>query len=82
MIANPPPPPSWRKPAGVLLIVALIAFWAGAVASLAEVVGVWPIWAQTAFYIVAGTAWVLPLRPLLVWMETPPRSSRGGGPRA
>lgn len=72
MIANPPPPPSWRKPAGVLFIVALIAIWALAVASLAETVTTWPILGQTLFYIVAGTAWVLPLRPLLVWMQAPP----------
>lgn len=72
MIANPPPPPSWRKPAGVLLICGLIAIWAFAVASLAETVGTWPIWGQTIFYVVAGIAWVLPLRPLLVWMEAPP----------
>lgn len=72
MIANPPPPPSWRKPAGVLLIVGLITVWALAVASLADTVGTWPTLAETAFYLVAGTAWVLPLRPLLVWMETPP----------
>lgn len=72
MIPNPPSPPSWRKPVGLALICLLILFWAVAVASLAGVVGTWPIWAQTIFYMVAGIAWVFPLRPLLVWMETPP----------
>lgn len=73
IIANPPPPPSWRKPAGVFLICALIAIWAFAVASLADTVSTWPIVGQTLFYVVAGVAWVIPLRPLLVWMEAPPR---------
>jgi hypothetical protein len=65
-----PPKPSWRKPAGVGLILLLILLWAGAVATIAEMVGsvAWPI--EALFYVVAGTAWILPLKPLLRWMET------------
>ena len=33
--------PSWRKPAGVLGILLLIAVWAAVVVSLSEVVGRW-----------------------------------------
>ena len=62
--------PSWRKPAGIFAILALIAIWAVLVASLAGIVGKWPILAQAVFYLVAGIAWVLPLKPLLRWMET------------
>lgn len=62
--------PSWRKPAGIFFILGLIVIWAVLVASLAGRVGNWPILAQAAFYLVAGIAWILPLKPLLRWMET------------
>ena len=62
--------PSWRKPAGTFAILALIALWAVAIASLAGTVGRWPVLLQTIFYLVAGIAWILPLKPLLRWMET------------
>jgi hypothetical protein len=61
--------PSWRKPVGVLAILLLIAIWAVLVASLSALVGTWPILAQSVFYLVAGIAWIFPLRPLLSWME-------------
>ena len=61
--------PSWRKPAGVGLILLLILIWAVLVASLSGYVGQapWPL--QAIFYVVAGTVWILPLKPLLTWME-------------
>lgn len=62
--------PSWRKPAGIALILLLVAVWCTAVASLAPIIGRWPGFAQAAFYLVAGLAWIVPLRPLLIWMET------------
>jgi len=62
--------PSWRKPAGIFAILALIAIWAVLVASLSSFVGQWPVVLQTLFYLVAGLAWILPLKPLLNWMET------------
>ena len=62
--------PSWRKPAGIFAIVALIAVWSVLVVSLAGEVGRWPILLQGVFYLVAGIAWILPLKPLLRWMET------------
>jgi hypothetical protein len=62
--------PSWRKPAGIFAILAIITVWAILVASLAGTVGEWPILAQALFYLIAGIGWVLPLKPLLRWMET------------
>ena len=62
--------PSWRKPAGIFAILALIAVWAVMVVSLSETVGRWPILLQAIFYLIAGLAWILPLKPLLRWMET------------
>jgi len=62
--------PSWRKPAGIFAKLALIAVWAGLVASLSTLVGSWPALFQAIFYLVAGIVWILPLKPLLRWMET------------
>ena len=62
--------PSWRKPAGILLIIALIAGWSVLVVTVAERIGGAPVLLQALFYLVAGIAWILPLKPLLRWMET------------
>jgi len=62
--------PNWRKPAGMLLILAIIVVWAALVASLSGVVGGWPWPGQLAFYVVAGIVWIAPLKPLLRWMES------------
>ena len=62
--------PSWRKPAGIFAILALIAVWAALIVSLSSEVGSWPILLQAIFYLVAGIVWILPLKPLLRWMET------------
>lgn len=62
--------PSFRKLAGVGAILALIAVWAAFVAALAPFVGRWPVLAQAPFYLVMGTVWILPLKPLLRWIET------------
>ena len=62
--------PSWRKPIGMLGILAYAMIWAVAVASLSGIVGLWPILAQAIFYVIAGTIWILPLKPVLKWMET------------
>jgi len=62
--------PSWRKPAGIFGILALIAIWAVLIVSLSSEVGRWPVPVQAIFYLVAGIVWILPLKPLLRWMET------------
>jgi hypothetical protein len=64
------PQPSWRKLAGIGLILLLIVLWAAFVASLARVVGRWPILVQAPYYLFMGVVWVIPLKPLIRWMET------------
>jgi predicted membrane channel-forming protein YqfA (hemolysin III family) len=64
------PQPSWRKPAGMLLILLIIAIWGGLVASLSPWIGRLPTLAQAVVYVVTGIVWILPMRPLLIWMET------------
>jgi len=65
-----PDQPSWRKPAGIFVILALISGWAAVIVSLSAIVGQWPILIQAIFYLIAGIVWILPLKPLLRWMET------------
>ena len=67
---SPPESPSWRKPAGALLIVALIAIWAGLVLLASPLIERLPALVQAPIYLVAGIVWILPLKPLLRWMET------------
>lgn len=62
--------PSWRRPAGIAAILLLIIVWAVLVASLSGIVGRWPILLQALFYLVAGIAWIAPLKPLLRWSQT------------
>jgi predicted membrane channel-forming protein YqfA (hemolysin III family) len=67
---NAPHAPSWRKPAGIALILLLILLWAGLVATLSSTVGEWPVLVQAPFYLFMGIAWIIPLKPLIRWMET------------
>jgi hypothetical protein len=62
--------PSTRKLAGIAMILLLIVLWAAFVASMAQLVGRWPILVQAPFYLVMGIAWIIPLKPLLRWIET------------
>jgi hypothetical protein len=67
---QPSPKPSWRKPAGILIILVMIAFLAWLVASQAQIIGQWPVLVQAIIYLIVGTIWIAPLRPLMIWMET------------
>lgn len=62
--------PRWRNPVGILLILLLIAAWSVLVVSASALLrGLpWPV--HLAYYLVAGIAWILPLKPLLRWMHT------------
>jgi len=61
--------PSGRKLLGIAFILLLIVFWAAFVAALAPMVGRWPILVQAPFYLFMGIAWIIPLKPLIRWME-------------
>lgn len=64
------PQPSWRKPAGAFAIIGIIVVWAVLIASLSSLIGRLPGLVQAPIYIIAGIVWILPLKPLLAWMET------------
>jgi hypothetical protein len=65
-----PPPPSWRKLAGIALILAIIAMWAAFVASFAPLVGKWPVLVQAPYYLLVGVVWIFPLKPLVRWIQS------------
>ena len=65
-----PPAPSARKLAGIGVILLLIVFWAGFVATLAPIVGRWPILVQAPYYLIMGTVWIIPLKPLIRWSQS------------
>lgn len=65
-----PEKPSWRKPAGIFMMIGLIMLVAIVIAVLSTRIALLPGWLQGAIYMTAGIIWILPLRPLLMWMET------------
>ena len=69
--------PSWRSLAGIFLILLLIAAWSVLAATLFGYVAgaAWPL--QALYFLVAGTAWVLPLKPLLKWIQSRNGASDG-----
>jgi hypothetical protein len=62
--------PSWRKPFGMVVILALIGTLAVLVASLAPWISRWHPLLQAPTYFFFGIIWIAPLKPLLRWMET------------
>ena len=62
--------PSWRKPLGVLAMLAGLIVYAIVAVTLLAPVTRWPILAQAVVYLIAGTIWILPLGRFLQWMET------------
>lgn len=61
--------PSIRKPVGILIILAGLAIYGLIIASFADTLGGLAKPAQALIYLILGIAWLLPLRPLLVWMN-------------
>lgn len=65
-----PPEPSWRKPAGMFGLIAYIAVYALIVSVLSDQLAGLPRLVEPLAYLVAGIAWVAPLKPLFLWMNT------------
>jgi hypothetical protein len=62
--------PSWRKPAGIIGLLFYLAVYAGIVASLVSALARMPMPLMVVAHLLLGVAWVLPLRPLFIWMNT------------
>ena len=58
-----------RKIIAGLVLLAFIAIWIFLAATIGTQLAGAPKWVQLVFYIVAGIAWVIPLRPLMRWMN-------------
>ena len=61
--------PSIRKPLGILAILGGLAIYGTLISRFAADLGALPKPAQMLAYLTLGLAWLLPLRPLLVWMN-------------
>mgnify|MGYP001765243810 CR=1 FL=1 len=59
-----------RKLIGTIIILLFVIIYALVVMALAQPIlkGAGTL-TQLAFYVVAGMAWILPIMPLIVWME-------------
>jgi hypothetical protein len=68
--AMPRPGPSSRKLAAIAAIMLLIVFWAAFVASLAPLASQWAILVQAPYYLIMGSIWIIPLKPLIRWSES------------
>ena len=58
-----------RKPVAVLVLLAFMALWIWGAGTVGSRLTEMPNWAQLIFYVVASFGWILPLRPLLKWMN-------------
>jgi|APFEC2959095136_1045048.scaffolds.fasta_scaffold00705_12 hypothetical protein len=65
-----PPEPTWRKPIGIIGLLAYLAIYALIISSFADLIGELPNLVGAVVYLAAGLAWVLPLKPLFLWMNT------------
>jgi Protein of unknown function (DUF2842). len=61
-----------RKLIGTVAILIFVLFYALIAMALADSrISQEPVLIKTIFYIVAGLAWILPVMPLIRWMERP-----------
>lgn len=58
-----------RKPIAVIVMLAFLTFWIWAAGTLGTHLTGLPRWVQLVFYVVAGIGWIIPLRPLFLWMN-------------
>lgn len=64
------PSPSFRTLAGVAGILLVVVLWASLIATFAPTVGRWPVLIQGGYYLVVGIVWIIPLKPLVRWVQT------------
>ena len=67
---NEPPPPTWRKPVGILMLLMGLVVYGTLVAAASGRIALAPVLVQAVIYMVLGIVWILPLRRFLIWMET------------
>ncbi len=59
-----------RKAVGCFALLAYLALYVAVAATLGGVLlPILPSWASPVYFVVAGVAWVAPLKPLMGWMN-------------
>ena len=61
--------PSLRKAIGSLAILVWLTAWIVGAVGVGGAIAAAPQLVVLLFYVVAGLAWVIPLRPLFLWMN-------------
>ena len=71
-----------RKLTGTVVLLAFLGVYAASAMLVAqsEPVHRAPGWAQALFFGIVGLAWILPLLPLITWMERPDPGEDVAGP--
>lgn len=64
-----------RKPLAMFLVCVFLVAYIGVAATIGSNIVDSPRWVQLVFYVVAGIAWALPLKPLMDWMNSDPNES-------
>lgn len=67
-----PDKPNWRMPAGVVAMMVWIIAWTMLASEVIGRLEPLPQWARAMLYCIAGIVWILPLRPLMLWMNRAP----------
>jgi len=67
---NDPNSPTWRKPIGMLLIILFILIWSGIAVTLIDAIDHLHFWILLPIYMFLGIAWIFPMKPMLLWMNT------------
>jgi hypothetical protein len=62
--------PSLRRPLGILGLLLFLFVYAGLVVELATPLASLHPLLQLPVWLVLGVAWVIPFRPVLLWIET------------
>ncbi len=59
-----------RKPIAVVAVLAFMALWIWGAGTIGSGLTGAPGWLQLVYYLIAGLGWILPLRPVFVWMNS------------
>ena len=71
MTESPPPDPlTLRRPLGIIALIIGIFAYVLFVVWLFEPVGKLHALIQAPIWMILGIAWIFPVRPLMVWIET------------
>lgn len=65
-----------RKFIGVVGILIYVGAYLIAAVTLGGKLNAMPFYVPLLYYMVAGVAWVLPLKPVLRWMAGPPKAAQ------